>query len=100
MCSYKATYKVNLRIHKRNKHEGVRHACHQCDYKAMHNIYFKNHNNQKHEGVQFCCKLYDYKASHINATTKMNALKNTAFYTVVKKVAMTKYVQRFKLTFN
>ena len=52
------------------------------------------------KGVQFCCKLYDYKASHINATTKMNALKNTAFYTVVKKVAMTKYVQRFKLTFN
>ena len=62
-CEYSATKASNLKIHKRNVHEGVRYPCEQCEYVASEESSLRQHTKSKHDGIRFPCDQCEYVAT-------------------------------------
>ena len=56
--------KTKLKIHRENKHEGVRWPCDQCDKQFREKSVLQKHIKGVHEGVRFNCKLCDFEAPY------------------------------------
>ena len=61
-CEFKATSKVGIRQHVKNKHEGVSYPCNQCSKQFTTVTELKYHIRSKHEGVLHSCDQCDFQA--------------------------------------
>ena len=66
--------KTKLKIHRENKHEGVRWPCDQCDKQFREKSVLQKHIKGVHEGVRFNCKLCDFEAPY--QSSLINHMKN------------------------
>ena len=62
-CDHTSATSFTLKIHQKNKHEGVRYKCPQCDYQATQKANLAIHRESVHDGVIHECDLCDYKSS-------------------------------------
>ena len=65
-CKFHAAQQQTLRQHKESKHEGIRYICTQCDYKGRAQSYLINHQPTIHEGINYACDQCDYLATHVD----------------------------------
>ena len=63
ICQMSCASATTLKLHKLNKHEGVKFPCPQCDYKATQKGNLNIHRQRMHDGIAYKCDLCDYKAS-------------------------------------
>ena len=62
-CEYTKSTRVNLRVHKRSIHDGVKYTCNICDYKATQPGNLMQHKLSVHGGVKYPCDNCNYKAT-------------------------------------
>ena len=75
-CEF-AGSRTGLYLHKKSKHDGVRHPCDKCEYSATTLSDLKRHKKSKHERVRYPCDQCEHAATQMSDLNKHKKRKHS-----------------------